>query len=292
MPSQKLLAAVTDRLTALFHAEIPPPLTLEDYPDPEEQRLAELINQLIEYFAEIRNFILPLAQGELRLTVPKTKNFLASPFKELHSQLLHLTWQAQQVAKGDYSQRVAFMGDFAKAFNFMVESLAAKEAALLAQARTDALTGLPNRLQINEILASELARFRRYSTPFSLALADIDHFKQINDTYGHQEGDLVLQRVAAILRQSVRAVDTVGRWGGEEFLLLLPETELPGAQALADRLRQALAAADFGQVGQVTISMGLTMIKAGDDADALLRRADTALYRAKAAGRNRVEVEV
>lgn len=291
MTDQNILPAAIDRLTALLHARIPPHLEAEVYATPEERQLADLLNRLIDYFAEIRDFILPLAHGELRLTPPQTKNFLASPFKELHSQLRHLTWQAQQVAKGDYSQRVAFMGDFAAAFNAMVESLAAKEAALLAQARTDALTGLPNRLKLNEVLASELARYQRYKTPFSLALFDIDHFKQINDTYGHQQGDQVLQQVARVVRQLIRAVDTVGRWGGEEFLLVLPETPLAGAVTTVERLRQAVAAADYGPVGRVTASFGVAEVRAGDDADKLLRRADTALYRAKNRGRNRVEVE-
>ncbi len=181
-PKADILLDAIDRLTALFHARIPAPLAPEAYSQPEARELAERLNQLIEYFTEIWNFILPLARGELRVPVPKTRNFLASPFKELHSQLLHLTWQAQQVAAGDYSQRVAFMGDFAAAFNRMVESLAAKEEALLAQARTDALTGLPNRLKLNEVLADELKRFARYGKSFCLCLFDIDYFKKINDT--------------------------------------------------------------------------------------------------------------
>ncbi|WP_326491136.1 MULTISPECIES: GGDEF domain-containing protein [Thermus] len=154
------------------------------------------------------------------------------------------------------------------------------------QALTCALTGLPNRRAFELALAREISRAERYGTPFSLVLVDLDHFKRINDTLGHDYGDELLRRVARLLVDQVRREDVVARWGGEEFALLLPSTRAEDAQRIAERLRQVLQAQNLG----LTASFGVAEYVLGEEEDSLFRRADQALYRAKDAGRNRVEV--
>jgi diguanylate cyclase (GGDEF)-like protein len=173
----------------------------------------------------------------------------------------------------------------------MNAQLVAQNAQLEALSVTDRLTGLFNRLRLDQSLEDELHRYLRFDVPFALLLIDVDHFKDVNDTHGHAVGDQVLQQFAAILGGSTRAVDLVGRWGGEEFLVICRETQETGAMALAEKLRQDVAAFAFPVVGQRTASFGVTSVCAGDTVARMMARADAALYRAKAAGRNRVELE-
>lgn len=165
-----------------------------------------------------------------------------------------------------------------------------KNEALEHMAVTDRLTGLCNRHQLDETLAQEVARSHRYGDTFCVLMLDIDHFKAVNDSHGHQAGDRVLAEFAQLLRQQTRDVDIVGRWGGEEFLVVCPSTELVGAAALAEKLRAAMAAHDFGPVGHKTVSVGVAAYHGSDSVEGLMARADAALYRAKGAGRNRVEL--
>lgn len=173
------------------------------------------------------------------------------------------------------------------------------EQALLRESRIDPLTGVLNRRALEEQGFAELSLCRRHGQPFAVLMIDIDHFKDINDRYGHPVGDQVLCAVAAACRGLIRESDRFGRWGGEEFLALLPETARAPAFALADRMRQAVANAGFefgGDVQRVTVSIGV----AGDDVPAedgttvawatVVKAADVAMYAAKAAGRNRVEL--
>jgi diguanylate cyclase (GGDEF)-like protein len=168
--------------------------------------------------------------------------------------------------------------------------LHARTAALAA---TDALTGLFNRRVFDVRLAEEVQRTRRFGQFFSLLLLDIDHFKRINDRHGHMFGDQVLRRLADVLRAQMREVDVVARFGGEEFVVVLPGTDATGAQQMAERLRASIAATDFAFGEQapvpVTVSVGTASFPedAASGAD-LLAHADVALYQAKANGRNRV----
>ena len=160
-------------------------------------------------------------------------------------------------------------------------------------ASTDTLTGLWNRRQGREYVEQAVAASRRYGHALSVAMLDIDHFKSINDTYGHASGDLALQQVSAILRCNVRKADALVRWGGEEFLVLMPSTAKPGARVAGERYRQAICARPLQLEGSeqllVTVSVGLASFE-NDDVPGLLGRADEALYAAKRRGRNRVEV--
>ena len=160
--------------------------------------------------------------------------------------------------------------------------------------RTDHLTGLFNRRHLDEHLNAVVASSRRHAFPFAVLLADVDHFKRVNDVHGHVVGDEVLVEVARRFTQGVRVEDVVGRWGGEEFLVLLPHTGLDGAQALAERLRAAVAAAPVdGPAGPVPVTVsigGSVAVQPGAGVEPLLRTADDNLYAAKSGGRDRVVV--
>lgn len=161
---------------------------------------------------------------------------------------------------------------------------------LLRLSMTDPLTHLNNRRKLDEVIAYEVQRIKRDSQPLSIIIGDIDHFKEINDRYGHPTGDRVLLAVAEVLRVNRRVADTVGRWGGEEFMIICPSTDLAGAHLLADGMRQQVAQIDAGLDEPVQISFGVATLLPGESAADATARADAALYRAKANGRNRVEV--
>ena len=170
--------------------------------------------------------------------------------------------------------------------------LEAANRALDLQARTDALTGLLNRRGFETQMAFAVALARRSSRPLSLITVDVDHFKRVNDTYGHEAGDEVLRRLARTLESRLRGSDVVARLGGEEFVALLPDTDLNGAQSIAQALVTAMAEQQDPVVGTITVSAGVaTMRGAEDTGAAMLRRGDAALYEAKGQGRNRVCVE-
>lgn len=154
---------------------------------------------------------------------------------------------------------------------------------------TDRLTGLYNRLFLDETLVREIRRAERYGNSFSVILLDVDHFKQVNDTHGHPVGDQVLVTLADLLRKTTRETDVVGRWGGEEFLIVCPQTEHDGAITLAESLRAEVERAAFPVIGKLTISLGVGDYLPDDHPNDLVARVDAALYRAKANGRNRVE---
>lgn len=155
---------------------------------------------------------------------------------------------------------------------------------------TDVLTGLYNRLRTDEVLDTELERQRRHPGPLSIILLDLDHFKLINDRYGHRTGDRILRELGGVLADRVRKTDCLGRWGGEEFLVICPHTDRHQSRALAESLRQAVAEKDFELEAPVTISLGVAGHHPGDTREVLIERADQALYRAKQEGRDRVMV--
>ena len=168
--------------------------------------------------------------------------------------------------------------------------------AVLAQSHeisnTDVLTFLPNRRKIIVDLQEEVIRAARYNTPLSISMVDIDHFKQVNDTYGHAAGDETLRAIAARLREQIRHPDTIGRYGGEEFLIVLPNSELSAAQEQASRLCNHIRNLQVEAIKQklisITVSIGVAQFKYGQENwEQFLHRADTAMYAAKNSGRNR-----
>lgn len=162
------------------------------------------------------------------------------------------------------------------------------EQTLREQATRDPLTDLLNRRAGEWQLERAFLAAREGQKPFCLILADVDHFKAINDTWGHPAGDQVLQRVAAVLRTGVRDTDSVVRWGGEEFLLVLSNCEQAAALLQAERLRERVADAEQGEMGRVTVSMGVAELQRDETLANLIERVDQALYQAKHAGRNQV----
>ncbi len=225
--------------------------------------------------------------------------------------LKRLSKEAGQVASGDLQVEIPVHGTnevsyLTQLFNHMVSSLRQGQAqisqaheALIEKNRelhqlsiTDGLTGLFNRKHLMDLFDMEFIRAQRYQTPFSVLIADLDHFKTINDTHGHLAGDSVLRRIADTLGQSIRECDHVGRYGGEEFLIILPDTRVDGAMQMGERIRQIVSEVSFyndGEAFSMTLSVGVaTCSQADSDLEAILSRADEALYRAKANGRNQV----
>lgn len=183
----------------------------------------------------------------------------------------------------------------------MREKLRERNAALqqaLVQindmANRDMLTGLFNRRHLFDVLLREVNRERRAKNHFSVCILDVDHFKQVNDEYGHQAGDLVLKRIAEVVPKTLRNIDCFGRYGGEEFLLVLPQTNLEGALIKAERVRELIAGLSFPEIDEnfrVTVSLGVAQYRLEEPAEQTIARADHALYSAKAQGRNCCEGE-
>jgi diguanylate cyclase (GGDEF)-like protein/PAS domain S-box-containing protein len=153
---------------------------------------------------------------------------------------------------------------------------------------TDPLTQISNRLKFDDALAFELERARRYGNTFSLVLFDIDNFKEVNDTFGHERGDRILRELVEVVRPAVRETDLFARWGGEEFVVLLIETKVDGAARFANKLRGTIAGHSFDGISRLTCSLGVAEYRSGDTPATLFARADEGLYNAKRAGRDRV----
>ena len=201
--------------------------------------------------------------------------------------------KALGLTTSDIDSLMAFATDTARqleqAIGTQTQGSVDKDIEALEQlAATDPLTGLANRRGCEKGIAREISRAKRERRPLSCILIDIDRFKQVNDTLGHQAGDQVLRELSAMLRRSVRAYDIVARWGGEEFLVVLPGADLETARVLADRVRVGVQSLPMSNLGSVTISAGTAEFDAAYDFEATLRIADRRLYEAKGSGRNKV----
>jgi diguanylate cyclase (GGDEF)-like protein len=291
-----------DRISAhihgLLHNKQPATLDLTGQQEDEIRQVGEFVNTLTESLASLTHAAHHLSIGDIDIRII-AKLAACHHLKNLQATLRHLTWQTGQIAKGDFSQRVEFLGEFSHSFNRMVEQLEAYRQMILGQnqelerlATTDPLTGIYNRRYFMEFAVKEFLRSQRYSHVFCVIQMDIDQFKNINDSYGHAVGDEVLKAFAANCQELLRENDVFGRVGGEEFSIILPETEKEGTLIAAERLRQTSADlkvyADDRTV-RFTVSIGVTSLRNNDDGiDAILRRADKALYQAKNGGRNKV----
>lgn len=203
-----------------------------------------------------------------------------------------------RLASGEYSYRVAKVHDdelgmLATAFNAMATKLEENQNALYELTIRDGLTGLYNHRTFYTLLAEELARSQRSNRPVSLLMLDIDHFKHVNDTYGHQAGDAILRGLSELLGQQLRAIDRVCRYGGEEIAVILPEIDPDTASSIAERLRTSVETHLFevNTTIHITVSIGVASSPTdGDSVDTLVAAADAALYVAKRSGRNRVSI--
>ncbi len=292
------LDMISAHLHALLHNEQPGSLDLAGEPEDEIRQVGEFINALTESLSVLTSAAHHLSLGDL--DVPIGAKLPACHYLEnLQETLRHMTWQAGQIAKGDFSQRVEFSGEFSHSFNWMVAQLEAYRQRILGQNRelerlaaTDPLTGVYNRRYFMEFAAKEFLRSQRYSHVFCVIQMDIDHFKKINDTHGHTVGDEVLKAFTANCLEALRECDVLGRMGGEEFSIILPETEMAGTLIVAERFRQAIADLKLyvdDQIVHFTVSIGVTKLRQDDSGiEAVLRRADEALYLAKNGGRDKV----
>lgn len=201
----------------------------------------------------------------------------------------------QSIVRSTPIQILTFLSAFvtliliSNGFVLMTKERADERSRLLA--RKDRLTGVWNRIQIEDVAQQEMSRLARYGQPVALIMMDLDHFKQINDQFGHAAGDQLLKGFCDIVQSCTRNTDVLGRWGGEEFILVMPSSGFASAAQLAERIRCALEQHVFHDGYKITASFGFAVCQSTDTFESWLQRADMALYRAKAAGRNRVEAE-
>ena len=292
------LDRISAHLHALLYNEQPGLIDLTGQQTDEIRQVGEFVNTLTEALSSLTNAAHHLSIGDMDVQIC-SKLPACHHLKNLQATLKHMIWQTGQIAKGDFSQRVEFLGDFSHSFNKMVEQLEDYRQKILGQkwelerlATTDPLTGVYNRRYFMEFAIKEFLRSRRYSHVFSVIQIDIDHFKKINDIHGHAAGDDALKAFAANCLEILRENDVLGRVGGEEFTIILPETEKEGAVIVAERFRQTIADLRLyvdKQFIHFTVSIGVTNLRKDDSGmEAVLRRADEALYLAKNGGRNKV----
>lgn len=221
--------------------------------------------------------------------------------KRFLKQLNQLIYASRRYAQGDLSYRVELstdheLKDLATAFNDMAAKISASKlemeklnSELENLSITDHLTQIFNRVHLDKVILEKIDKSERYARPFSIIMIDIDHFKKINDNFGHNVGDDVIVDFAKLIQASIRSIDVFGRWGGEEFLVICPEIKLSEASIIAEKLRELIAQHDFSQPKNITASFGVTSYAEGDTVTSIFERVDRALYAAKNNGRNRVE---
>ncbi|MGX7708099.1 diguanylate cyclase [Methylobacterium sp. Gmos1] len=235
---------------------------------------------------QIRDYLARIDADTLAAAPPLTIE--AGGRNELHAVASALNTMRERL-RSSFEENAALMRDLREMNATLQDRIAERTRDLETLAHTDLLTGLFNRRKLDEALAEAAERAVSSGAPLALILGDVDNFKAVNDRYGHTIGDGVLVAFAALLRDAVRPTDVLGRWGGEEFMLLCPATDLTAATAIAERLRQRVEATALPEVGPRTCSFGVAVLAPSESTDSLIGRADAALYRCKRGGRNRVE---
>lgn len=222
---------------------------------------------------------------------------IIAPLKKLQNRVQEIT-----EGRGDKISEYSFpnneIGMISEAIEQLTENalihknveLKVKNLQLDALSNTDQLTEIANRRKMLEIIQAEINRFDRHKTPFSIFMFDVDHFKRVNDTFGHDLGDQVLIDIARVVRSSIRRTDTLGRWGGEEFILICPETELNTAHNVAEKACSAIRHHTFPANLSITVSLGLSEFRSGHTLETILAEIDQKMYLAKQNGRNRIEI--
>lgn len=295
---------------------------------PELQDDKEL-REILDYIQTVQKGLAQLAKGDLSGSVP-LKGYTGGMVKAVQSNLRHVLWKAGSIASGDFSQQIDFMGDVSAAFNSMVNRLNAAHSSLEEQrqhlvelseelrlevearktveadlrreeerlqklASSDVLTGISNRRYFFELASREVERMRRTGSVACVAMLDLDFFKQINDNFGHRQGDIELRALADLIVKTTRPYDIPARYGGDEFVIFFPETTLENALAVMERLRSAVErdnAARSDSEPTISISGGVASLSLAGGDEAMLEeaigRADKALYQSKNLGRNRI----
>ena len=257
-----------------------------------DRSLLAYILELQKDEAEAYEFILYVSGILLIVIVVSYFNFRRDIIKPL-DQLNY--WIKQMKTNELEIKQVAFpkdeIGVVMNSFYKMADTIRKDMEELERLSTTDPLTKLKNRVTLDKALEAAYYNFKRYNSDCSVIIMDVDHFKSVNDTYGHNIGDMVLKEVALILKTEVRLSDVLGRWGGEEFLIICNNTKLEGATLLAEKLRRKIEAYDFKEVGHKTASFGVSAMEDEMIIEEVLDRADKALYMAKENGRNQVVVK-
>lgn len=239
---------------------------------------------LIWYFASV--IVRPVLK--LKLESNKVKNRKYEELEKINSRVFEIQ---------ELSNAMLEMGESIYEYQYKLEQkvkertkeLKEKNLELHRLSITDKLTNIYNRIKLDEVMIEQLNLAERYNEKFSIMIIDIDYFKQVNDTYGHQVGDTTLIEISKILQENIRNTDTVGRWGGEEFIIICPHTDLEGIKQLANQIREKIEKHNFPVIKNKTASFGVSVYKDNDNAEKLINRADEALYKAKENGRNKVE---
>jgi len=275
-----------------------PPRTLLIHPDQEARILYLILRGTLEVHLEpeLTHVVATLARGQSagELSVIDARRASAHVVAAEPSRLLAIDeatfWRLVEVSHAFSVNLLLLLAERMRANNQQLSASVRRGRLLEQEAVTDALTGLHNRRWLDQHLPRLVARHVRAGRPLSLLLLDIDHFKRFNDELGHAAGDAVLATVAQTVSVQVRPTDLAARYGGEELVVVLPDTPLEGGRVAAERVRIRVAAARAKEVDRsVTVSIGLATLQPEEDASALLRRADEKLYLAKSRGRNRVE---
>lgn len=248
---------------------------------------SEEFKKLYNNILDIRLLSSSLNKGNLDRPIGN-KGFVLANLKALQSNLRHLTWQTKKIAEGDFSQSVDFLGEFSDSFNKMTKKLRESNVQLQELASLDALTKMPNRRSLTEFLDNIFIKHQE----MCMFMIDIDHFKYVNDNYGHDVGDEVLVHISHILTQQLRNTDFISRYGGEEFLAILPGTSLDVACKIAARIiytigQTPLKISTGGSIS-MTVSIGISTKNNADQSyKEVIKRCDEALYAAKNSGRNK-----
>jgi len=276
---QGRLLQVNDKMSAIFgysRQELAG-MTVNDLAYPEDQTLSPaFITEAIQGLVDSATFDKRYRHRDGHLIYGQVASSLV---RDQQGQPLYFISQVQDVTDRVLASAAA---DRANA------ALQAANEELNRLATTDSLTGAWNRRRLEETLVNEMARLQRYGHPLSLMVIDVDYFKQFNDLHGHAAGDQVLARLAAVVQLTLRATDSLARWGGEEFVVLTPNEGLSAAALLAERLRETIAGTEFPALARITVSIGVAECLPGESWAQWFERADAALYRAKAGGRNQV----
>ncbi|MBN1411411.1 MAG: diguanylate cyclase [Spirochaetales bacterium] len=243
-----------------------------------------LIILLVSIFRSIllgRRFSSPLIELRKRVTaVINGEDNIESKYVYPNNEIGAIAQEIEHLTENELYDRSVKL----QIANILLEK---KNVKLAKISITDTLTGLYNRHKIEHELEIEHKRATRHNRPFSIIIMDIDHFKEINDTFGHQAGDAVLRKISSLLDENLRKTDLCGRWGGEEFLILCPETNLNGSKELAEKIRQIINNYKFDVEKTLSISAGCSELSKGENTNDLIRRADQNLYKAKKTGRNK-----
>lgn len=242
------------------------------------------LQYLEKALAEMKEYSAALSTGNLSVEVPPRDNLLCENLKNIHANLNHLTWQAKQVAKGDYSQTVSYLGEFSETFNAMIRQLDNREKKLLGEANLDDLTGIGNRFYFFKIMDE----IRNRNEALVVCYCDLDNLKTINDNYGHEEGDYYITRFVDTVRRGIRADDIFARVGGDEFFVVMRGCPADVATAKMQAMQEWFSY-DPDKPYDQEFSFGLVEVPPGCDEDEfteLINMADDLMYKQKQSHKN------